>query len=295
MRAKFWQRRQPSARVGIYLGTAEIAVIHAAPGQPPQMAVAPRRGSLKEQLEQLAGGHWRGVSCEVVLASSNYDLIAIDRPPLTDDELPSALPWAVRELTRRPAARLVTDYFQLATQVAGTDKLHVVCSDLDLLQPLVAAVNSTGAELVGITIEELALTQLIDDPLAVAVLMMVPGDELLLAVVRDRQLHVMRRLRGYQNLARDPLDRLGPELVDGLAVELQRSMDYFESQLRQPPVKRVVLALPVDEPALLAEMLARNLPVPVELLSLDRGAMVDPVTNSQRLAYAAQQLLEVSA
>lgn len=104
----------------------------------------------------------------------------------------------------------------------------------------------------------------------------------------------MRRLRGYQQLASQSLDSHGPELVDGLAVELQRSMDYFELQLRQPPVKRVVLALPVDEPALLAEMLARNLTVPVQLLDEGKGAVV-AASNGQRLALAAARLLEVPA
>lgn len=305
MRFKLWRRRQPQAVLGIYLGNAEVAIIRQLPGQAAELISRPRKGALPALLAELADDQWRNARCQLVLASGSYELIAIDKPPVTDDELAGALPWAVRELTRRPTARLVTDYLQLASQPAGVDKIHVVCSDLDLLQPLVAAIHAAGAELVGISIEELAVVRLLSDTAATALLFQVAGDELLLVIARDGQLHVTRRLRRYQQLAQQSLDSHGPELVDGLAVELQRSMDYFELQLRQPPVKRVVLALPVDEPALLAEMLGRNLTVPVQLLD-DRlpapirgsgKAAQAPLlsSNGQRLAVAAMRLLELPA
>ncbi|MBQ1783736.1 MAG: hypothetical protein II007_08795 [Gammaproteobacteria bacterium] len=294
MRLKLWRRQQPQAVIGIYLGNAEVAIMRQQPGQPAELISRPRKGPLPALLSELADEQWRNARCQLVLASGSYDLIAIDKPPVTDDELAGALPWAVRELTRRPTARLVTDYLQLASQPAGAEKIHVVCSDLDLLQPLVAAIHGSGAELVGISIEELAVVRLLEDKPATALLFQMAGDELLLVIARDGELHVMRRLRGYQQLASQNLDSHGPELVDGLAVELQRSMDYFELQLRQPPVKRVMLALPVDEPALLAEMLARNLAVPVQLLDEGSAPLV-AASNGQRLALAATRLLEMPA
>lgn len=272
MWSKLWRRSRSSTRIGIYIGNDVLAVATAMSGQPVSVQALPRQGALDAQLAALSGGHWRGAVCQIVLGAGLYDLITIDRPPLADDELTLALPWHIKELTRRPASRLVTDFFTLASQAAGQDKLSVVCSDTDTLAPLVVAVTATGAELVGISIEELAIARQQPDPVPVLGLTLVRGNELMLTIAKGGDLYLVRRLRGYQGLADVTLDQLDEALLEGLAVELQRSMDYFESQLRQSPVTRVQLALPVEEPALLAELMARHLAVPVRLWPLDELA-----------------------
>lgn len=291
MRLKFWQRSQPSARLGLYLGNHEIASVFAANHQPVQINTVRRQGELLDQLRQLATPAWQGAECLVVVGGSNYELVTIDRPAVPDDELALALPWAVQDLTRRPAAKLVTDYFQMASQPSGHDKLNVVCSDSDQLQPLVDALLQLEVSLTSISIEELALACQLPSDQPRALLFQVPGDEMLLLLVHEGKLHLARRLRGYHEIHSTPLEQWGAPLIDTLAVELQRSMDYFESQLRQPPVKEVVLALQLAEINLFAEMLAASLIVPVQQWPLFGGQGVPLSNNAERLACGALALL----
>lgn len=291
MRLKFWQRGQPSARLGLYLGNREIASVFAANHQPVQINAVRRQGELLEQLRQLAEPGWQGAQCQLIVGSSFYELVTVDRPAVPDDELTLALPWAVQDLTRRPAAALITDYFQMASQPSGHDKLNVVCSDSEQLQPVVDALQQLGVELTSISIEELALAAQLASEQPQALLFQVAGDDLLLLLVHQGKLHLARRLRGYQDLHSAPLEQWGAPLIDTLAVELQRSMDYFESQLRQPAVKEVVLALSMAEIGLFAEMLAASLIVPVQQWPLFCGQGVPLGSNAERLACGALALL----
>jgi MSHA biogenesis protein MshI len=53
-------------------------------------------------------------------------------------------------------------------------------------------------------------------------------------------------------------------VVDNLSLEIQRSMDYFESQLRQAPVKKVYISLDTMHEEALADMIKQVIFVSVE-------------------------------
>jgi MSHA biogenesis protein MshI len=73
-----------------------------------------------------------------------------------------------------------------------------------------------------------------------------------------------RRLRGYENLANFSQEELELGVVDNLSLEIQRSMDYFESQLRQAPVKKVYISLNTIHEDALADMLKQVIFISVE-------------------------------
>ena len=49
-----------------------------------------------------------------------------------------------------------------------------------------------------------------------------------------------RRLRGYENLANFSPEELKIGIVDNVSLEIQGSIDYFESQFRQAPIKKFI-------------------------------------------------------
>ena len=56
--------------------------------------------------------------------------------------------------------------------------------------------------------------------------------------------------------------------IDTLSLEIQRSSDYFERQLKQAPIKSIEILLPVEHEALLARKLAENTNVEVKLFAM---------------------------
>lgn len=59
------------------------------------------------------------------------------------------------------------------------------------------------------------------------------------------------------------VEDLSMGLLDSLSLELQRSIDFFESQLKQPPLKSLQLYLPSEHLEQIVEQLKVHFPVKV--------------------------------
>ena len=60
-------------------------------------------------------------------------------------------------------------------------------------------------------------------------------------------------------------------IIDNLNLEIQRSTDYFERQLKQAPIRTIEVIVPMANEAVLARKLAENTNVAVNLLTMPEG------------------------
>ncbi|MFT5815747.1 MAG: MSHA biogenesis protein MshI, partial [Psychroserpens sp.] len=95
-----------------------------------------------------------------------------------------------------------------------------------------------------------------------------PNEEINLLIVKNGQLFFSRRLRGFAHIANKSEDELTMGIIDSLSLEIQRSTDYFERQLKQAPIKIIEILLPVEQEAFLASKLAENTNVEVKLFAM---------------------------
>jgi MSHA biogenesis protein MshI len=203
--------------------------------------------------------------CNIALSISKYQLLQLDRPAVEDAELIQALQWTVKEQLFSDD-EFVIDYFDPpAAAATSIKKLNVVAvSKLDVME-IRDGVLKAGLALNIIGVEELAICNLLipsDD--AVITLKQEEGGQLSLNIVKRNQLFFSRRLRGYENLSNFSQEELKMGVVDSLSLEIQRSMDYFESQLRQAPVKKVYISLDTIHQDPLADMIKQVIFVSVE-------------------------------
>lgn len=205
--------------------------------------------------------------CHLVFAPSKYPLLQVDRPSVKDEEISQALTWSLKD-TVAIDDELVVDYFDLPVQSAGANKINAVAFAKAEIQTIAEVMYKADLILQSIGIAELAMCQLVEDSDdAVLTLVQQPGQEVCLNIVKRGNLYFSRRLRGYENLATFTEQELELGVGDNLSVEIQRSMDYFESQLRQAPVKRIYLAMDTSQNAKLADIMQRLTFMPVEMLS----------------------------
>jgi MSHA biogenesis protein MshI len=207
----------------------------------------------------------KNTQCNIALSISKYQFLQLDRPAVEDAELIQALQWTVKEQLFSDN-ELVIDYFDPPVAVASSiKKLNVVAvSKRDVIE-IRDGVLKAGLALNIIGVEELAICNLLtpsDD--AVITLKQELGGQLSLNIVKRNQLYFSRRLRGYENLANFSQEELKMGVVDNLSLEIQRSMDYFESQLRQAPVKKVYISLDTIHQDPLADMIKQVIFVSVE-------------------------------
>ncbi|MCE9685926.1 MSHA biogenesis protein MshI [Shewanella sp. AS16] len=235
----FWQKPQPVTDLGIYVG-ADSLWVYRAPTQEGPATVSEIGLQAEDWLQAFACvvKQFGQARVSVLLAASRYQLLLADKPQVEAQEMQQALLWSIKDMVSIPVSQIHLDYFDYP--LPGITKVNVVVTDSSSLSPMVRAMIDSGLEITSIGIEELAMSNLfVDDPQARLVLSHQPGQELLLTVVKQGQLLMQRRVRGFSRIDKMSAEDLSLGTADNLSLEIQRSMDYFESQLRQAPVASI--------------------------------------------------------
>ena len=210
--------------------------------------------------------------CYVVLGLNKYQLFQIDKPEVEDVEVAKALKWQVKEQLTGTGEH-VFDYYDHPGSIGGKEKVNVVAISSPHVVDIIKGIIQAELKLTSISIEELATSELLpihDD--AILTLFQEKGGQINLNIVKQGKLFFSRRLKGYENLASFSLDEFKMGMGDTLSVEIQRSMDYFESQLRQAPVRSIVVYLNSPIQQQLAEIIKELTFMPVEVLTLPLNA-----------------------
>ncbi len=217
---------------------------------------------------------WHGQDCRAVLSSQLYRLHQADAPQVPENERNAALGFALRDVLDYPASEAALDAFPLPAVAArgGQERVFVAVSHRPRLQPFAHEIFNAGLKLLSIDIPELScrdlLQRLPDRPQSAAVLRPTSRGATLYVYHGD-DLVVSRTLSGLNDLEQIFASDLRNQ-QEQLLLEVQRTLDYYESQIGRRPVAR--LYLPPLPPSLqaLPELLTSNLGVPVAVLDLSR-------------------------
>lgn len=243
-----------------------------------------------------AGGLVRS-HCNAVLPLGEYQLLLTEAPDVPPAELRAAMRWRIRELIDFHVDDAVIDVFDAPAGGAGSAQrqMYVVVARSALIERQVTQLQNAKLDLQAIDIPELALrniaARLAEDDHGLAMLYF-GRDRGLIILTRRSELYLARTLdTGYRDLA-----NAGPEererLAQSLALEVQRSVDYYDRHFMQAPVSTVVLApLPEPMPGLVDE-LHRDLGMQVRELALEE--IVEPAA-SVDTSLAGSCLLAVGA
>ncbi|MBO1255853.1 MSHA biogenesis protein MshI [Alteromonas sp. 5E99-2] len=230
----------------------------------------------------------QNVNCTPVFVAFSidyYQQFQLDKPNVEAEEVVSALAWSVNELTDSNTSRAI-DYTDLPVPLAGNDKVNVVSVNDKDMHYVVESVISAGLPLESISVEEVVTCNfLLEDPDAVITLIQDGSPEICLNIVKQGKLYFSRRLKGFENLGSFTLDELKMGIIDSLCVQIQRSMDYFESQLRQAPVRQLRLKLDTQHLTALIEQIEQALPVKVS--SLPHNIILPDDLKDKAISYTA--------
>ncbi|WJG09699.1 MSHA biogenesis protein MshI [Aliiglaciecola sp. LCG003] len=205
-------------------------------------------------------------ACHVVLAASKYQVLQVDKPLVKSEEVAQALVWSVKDLLPIQDD-VVIDYFDLPAQSAGANKVNVVAMSKSELKNITDGLNDCGLDIRTIGVLELVVADLVEQTdEAVMTLVQEAGQEICLNIIKAGQVYFSRRLRGYENLSTFSEKELEMGVGDNLSVEIQRSLDYFESQLRQAPVKNLLISIESSHLEKLIEILHQMTFMTVEVL-----------------------------
>jgi MSHA biogenesis protein MshI len=196
--------------------------------------------SLSEYIEQ---HHLQGTPSYLALSSHWYRIHQIDKPSVNEDELLNALQWPLRDTIGTDKA-LVYDYADLPVQVSGQNKVMAVAVAREEIEKFSRAIFEANLNLQSISVEELVTPHLVGNKKEpIITLVQELGEVVVLSIVKNNQLYFTRRITGFENIGEYTEDELEMGITDSLCVQIQRSMDFFESQLRQAPIRQILIKL----------------------------------------------------
>lgn len=195
------------------------------------------------------------VACTTVLDSNQYRLLTTDAPEVPREELRAALRWKIKDLIDFPVQDATLDVFDLPGAQAGANgrSVYVVAARNEAIRQRVEMLNKAKANLQFVDIVEMSLRNIAalvpQDAAGVAILSL-SADGGLITLTKQSKLYLTRVLKIGLDSMLHPSRQLAA--FDQISLELQRSLDFFESHFRQPAIRHVyVVPQETDIPGLL--------------------------------------------
>ncbi|MEX0708372.1 MAG: hypothetical protein WD078_10450 [Woeseia sp.] len=182
-----------------------------------------------------------------VLPGGSYQLMLEELPNAPRDELKQALAWRIRDRIDTPLDEAIIELLDMPAQARGGQKpsAYAAVTSQAVVESLVAQVKRAGLKPDAIDLPELCLrniaVRLPQDSRGVAFLHFT-DDCGLLTITRGGVLYLVRRIDvGQVALDETPGTQSREALIPKICLELQRSLDYYETHYDCRPVSDLVL------------------------------------------------------
>lgn len=215
----------------------------------------------------------RGTEVFAVLPPNAYSLFQVEAPEVAHEELKSAIRWRIKDLLDYHIDDAVLDIFDLpvSQRRSGPRMMYVVVAKRGLVQQRVDQLESLGLDIAAIDITELALRNVLaatGDTESFQALLYLPPHYGLIEIVQGDILFLNRRIE----ISGSDLEEQGgfglQEQLDSLVLELQRSLDYHESQFGLGAVPSISVIAPESRKLQLQALADESLAAKVRLLDL---------------------------
>ncbi|KIZ33659.1 hypothetical protein [Stutzerimonas stutzeri] len=244
------KKSKPAGMLGIEAGPQGIALAQVVrvPGARPMLPYCEHlEGSAEVQaalLEKAVSERaLQGLPTNVLLHPSEYQMFLLEAPEVPPQELRDAMRWRIKDMISQPLDDVVIDCFALPEDAYRGRTRMVYCAVLEKarMQHYAQLVRQAGLYMASIDITEMAFRNL--GSLAGAegmnlALLRLRTSEGLICIQNGADLYMARRIE--QGLARAAQD------LSSTTLEIQRSLDYFESQLGKGYINRLML-LPMKQ------------------------------------------------
>lgn len=219
-----------------------------------------------ERLRQLVAEHGlAGMPVNLLLHPSTYQMFLLEAPEVPADELRDAMRWRVKDLISEPLDEVVVDCLLLPEDAyrGRTRMVYCVVLPKARMNGFAELLRQADLRLASIDITEMAfrnLGLLVGAEATNLALLRLRTSEGLISVQNGTDLYMARRIEN--GLARAGQDR------SSMALEIQRSLDYYESQLGKGYISRLLLLPMKQDGESTFAALAANLAVNLQRLDL---------------------------
>ena len=210
------------------------------------------------------------ISC--VLDPGEYQLLLVEAPDVLPAEVKAAVRWRLKDLIDYPVADAIVDVFPIPEPArrSATKMMYAVAARRHAIEQHVAVMRGASSALDVIDIPELALRNLaskLPEAAQGLILLWLNEDSAQLFVIKGDMIYLSRQVSFATGGQPDPIE----SHVDAVSLELQRSMDYFESHYEQAPLAHLVIAPGDGRARQLQAALADQTSLNIQILDLRRA------------------------
>ena len=169
--------------------------------------------------------------CVCLVAGDDCDVYQVERPEVEDSELIQAVSWKIKDLINYDVSHAVVDSYPMPESKNKQQQVGVVAAREAVIRNYVDGIKASSMNLSALDIHELARANLQvvqnskEHSLA---LLTLTNDSGLLSIYHDTDLYVSREfVIGINQLGLVTSE--DESVYESLMLELQRSLDYFES------------------------------------------------------------------
>ena len=210
-----------------------------------------------------------------VLHPTMYDINFMDRPEVEDDELADALRWKLKDIIETSVNDLIVCAFAVPDDAYRglQKKAYAVSMHKELLDGIVQDLQKLDVEIQSIGIGELHdrnIVALTGEEMGGTGLLHLRSSHGSINLSQGENLYLTRAIDTGQSAFEGVNDSNRQQLLDSLLLQIQRSFDFYESQLSKGLIRRMLIAPTRVNVLELDAYLQTNLGVQVEKLDLNK-------------------------
>lgn len=268
-------------------GLAIAHMVHVPDGQPRLLfceyfPLGPGRSALTVLEEVVGRRNLKGANCVAVMSPGSYQVLQVEPPQVEAQEINTALKWKLREMIDYPIEQAIVDTYPSPQD--GQRKppyINVVVAEREQVNWRAEVIEQAGLKLRVMDSIELSLRNLlaniVQKPTGVALLSL-SKDHGQIVLVRQEQVYLAREIEtGFGGLTAEGVTDENSRLqYDSMLLEIQRSLDFYESSYALPGIKQLLIHPQLSELEGLKQYFLENLrDIDVETLQLGAAAVVD--------------------
>lgn len=275
-------------------------VIHP-PGKRPEIRLCESfrlEGDEGEALSRLA--QRKGLKryrCAALLGESEYRMAQLEAPAVPLEERVQALRWRLKDMVDFPVDGAAIAVADIPTEGGRQANVFAVVAAKSVVAEKMGRFHAARVPLEAIDIPEMAVRNvatLFEEPNRGLAFLLLSAGESLLTISFGGELYLSRRIEmSSQSLAEADGERR-PQMLERLALELQRTLDNFDRQYGFISVSRLMVCSEFDCTATVAA-LAQNLYLPVLAADLAQVTEFDAIPELRAVDRQAQCLLAIGA
>lgn len=205
--------------------------------------------------------------CALVLHPDHYKLFFINTPSVPESEVRNAARWQIKDMITYSLDDLAIDVFYPEEETTHAKKIYVIAAQKSLLQKITKIVSDCQLAPISIDVREFAVRNVIRASTGVpevAGFLDLSMDNCLMVTVQNGIIRFVRRIpvgiRAFKET----------NSVASLTAEIQRSIHYCETELKQKLPETFFLPPSIEIDPKVVESIANNLAKPTTTIDLNK-------------------------